>query len=300
MVQSVNGAFCFSISLSISFFVSLSFSFSDSLRMAPNHKTTPYRNPLYFRASSSDSTPLHVRFYDEKARQDFSENFYKCGIHLERHVILSDFSDTTISIIIYRQGWESLWKIPVSCPSVIIQEFYFNMHSLDYSIPHFITSVQGTYIVVTPKLISHVLHVPRDSHPDYPKCSRLRIVSKDELLSLFCETLSSWGDHQNTLCLGFVKGLRFLNIVITFVLHLLSHYNSITEPRALFLLSLIEDLTIEFPSHFILSLIDVNKATTTLISLYFLLLSRGSFAIPLSLIPSLPTSPSGVPSVRYS
>ena len=174
------------------------------------------------------------------------------------------------------------------------------MHSLDYSIPHFITSVQGTYIVVTPKLISYVLHVPRDSHPDYPKCSRLRIVSKDELLSLFCETLSSWGDHQNTLCLGFVKGLRFLNIVITFVLHLLSHYNSITEPRARFLLSLIEDLTIEFPSHFILSLIDVNKATTTLISLYFLLLSRGSFATPLSLIPSLPTSPSGVPSVRYS
>ena len=48
---------------------------------------------------------------------------------------------------------------------------------------------------------------------------------------------------------------------MTFVLHPLSHYNSITEPRARFLLSLIEHLTIDFPSHFILSIIDVYKDT---------------------------------------
>ena len=49
-----------------------------------------------------------------------------------------------------------------------------------------------------------------------------------------------------------------MNMVMTFVLHPLSHYNSITEPRARFLLSLLEPLTIEFPSHFILSIIDVH------------------------------------------
>ena len=46
-------------------------------------------------------------------------------------------------------------------------------------------------------------------------------------------------------------------MVMTFVLHPLSHYNSITEPHARLLLSFIEDLTIDFPSHFILFLIDV-------------------------------------------
>ena len=45
---------------------------------------------------------------------------------------------------------------------------------------------------------------------------------------------------------------------MTFVLHPLSHYNSITKPRARFLLSLLEHLTIDFPSHFILSIIDVH------------------------------------------
>ena len=48
-----------------------------------------------------------------------------------------------------------------------------------------------------------------------------------------------------------------MNMVMTFVLHPLSHYNFITEPRARFLLSLLERLTIDFPSHFILSIIDV-------------------------------------------
>ena len=49
-----------------------------------------------------------------------------------------------------------------------------------------------------------------------------------------------------------------MNMVMTFVLHPLSHYNSITEPHTRFLLSLLEYLTIDFPSHFILSIIDVH------------------------------------------
>ena len=52
-------------------------------------------------------------------------------------------------------------------------------------------------------------------------------------------------------------------MVMTFVLHPLSHYNTIIEPHARFLLSLIEGLTIDFPSHFILSLIDVYRDTKT-------------------------------------
>ena len=52
-------------------------------------------------------------------------------------------------------------------------------------------------------------------------------------------------------------------MVMTFVLHSLSHYNSITEPRAQFLLSLLEHITVDFPSHFILSIIDVFRNTAT-------------------------------------
>ena len=52
-------------------------------------------------------------------------------------------------------------------------------------------------------------------------------------------------------------------MVMTIVLHPLSHYNTIIEPRARFLLSFIKDLSIDFPSHFILSFIDVYKDTAT-------------------------------------
>ena len=81
-------------------------------------------------------------------------------------------------------------------------------------------------MVVTPDIVSEVLHVPRVAHPDYPGSKHLRTVSKDKLASLFCETPSSWGDRQNTSCSAFAKGLRILNMVMTFILHLLSHYNT--------------------------------------------------------------------------
>ena len=103
-----------------------------------------------------------------------------------------------------------------------------------------------------------VLRVPRIEFPDYPSYERLRTVSRDELMSTFYERPTAWGERLFTLCRSFAKGPRFMNMVMIFVLHPLSHYNSITKPRARFLLSLLEHLTIDFPSHFILSIIDVH------------------------------------------
>ena len=50
-------------------------------------------------------------------------------------------------------------------------------------------------IVVTPKLVSDVLRVLRVKHPDYPGYERLRTVSKDEMISAFCEHPVDWGDR---------------------------------------------------------------------------------------------------------
>ena len=154
---------------------------------------------------------------------------------MECHVILSDFSDTDLPTVVHSKGSGSLCDISVTCPSVIIQEFYSNMHRINTLVPHFLSHVQGTRIVVTLEIVFEVLHIPRVAHPNYPGCDHLQTVSKDELSSRFYETPSSWCDRQNTPYSGFAKGPRFLDMVMTFVLHPLSHYNSITEPRARFL-----------------------------------------------------------------
>ena len=114
------------------------------------------------------------------------------------------------------------------------------------------------HIPVTPQLVADVFRVPRIEFPDYLSCERLWTVSKDELMAAFCERPSDWVECQFTPCRPFAKGPRFMNMMMTFVLHPLPHYNSITEPHAWFLLSLLEHLTIDFPSHFILSIIDVH------------------------------------------
>ena len=152
--------FCFSPSLP----------FLDSLSMAPKRKPTPSQNPLRSRASSSNPTPFHIPFRDEKARKDFSKNFSNCDIHSKCHVVLSDFSNIALPTFIHNQGWKSLCEIPVRCPTMIILKFYYNMHSFDTSIPQFVTQIQGTRIIVTSKIVSKILHVPQVSHPNYPAC----------------------------------------------------------------------------------------------------------------------------------
>ena len=143
------------------------------------------------------------------------------------------------------------------------------MHKIDHSIPLFFTRIRGTRIPVTPQLVANVLHVPRIEFSDYPSCERLRTVSRDELMSSFCERPTVWGERLFTPCRPFAKGPKFMNMVMTFVLHPLSHYNSITEPRARFLLSLLEHLTINFSSHFILSIIDVHLDSASRYKLIF-------------------------------
>ena len=68
--------------------------------------------------------------------------------------------------------------------------------------------------MVTPNLVSDVLRVLRVKHPNYPGCEHLRTVSKDKLISAFCEHPSDWGDHQFTPCSTFAKGPRFMNMVM--------------------------------------------------------------------------------------
>ena len=70
---------------------------------------------------------------------------------------------------------------------MLIQEFYSNMHGIDRLVPLFFTRVRGTRILVTPQLVADVLRVPRIEFPDYIGYERLRTVSKDELMSAFCD-----------------------------------------------------------------------------------------------------------------
>ena len=83
------------------------------------------------------------------------------------------------------------------------------MHGIDRLVPLFFTRVRGTRIPITPQLVTDVLRVPRIEFPNYPGCERLRTVFRDELMSVFCERPSSWGERLFTPCRPFAKGPRF-------------------------------------------------------------------------------------------
>ena len=85
--------------LSIPFFL-----FTLVMSMAHKRKSTPARNPLHSGASSSsDSAPFSLRFRDDDAHKEFSKNFSRRGVHLERQVILADFADTNLPTVIHNR-----------------------------------------------------------------------------------------------------------------------------------------------------------------------------------------------------
>ena len=174
--------------------------------MAPKRKSTPAWNPLHSGASSSSNPTLsHIQFRDDDAFKAFSENFSKQGIHSERHVILTNFVDIDLPSVIHSRRWELLCDVLVTYPLVLIQEFYSNMHGIDWSVPLFFTRIRGTRIPITPQLVADVLRVPRIEFLDYPSCERLRTVSRDELMSAFYERPSSWTERLFTPSQPFAK-----------------------------------------------------------------------------------------------
>ena len=72
------------------------------------------------------------------------------------------------------------------------------MHGIDRSVTLLFTCVRCTCIPITPQLVADVLQVSRIEFPNYPSCERLRTVSRDELMSTFCERPSSWGERSFT------------------------------------------------------------------------------------------------------
>ena len=134
--------------------------------MTTKRKSTPARNPLRSEASlSSDSAPLSLRFHDDDAHKAFSKNFSRRGVHSECQVILVDFTDIDLPTVIHSQEWESLCDIPITCPLVLIQEFYSNMHEIDHWIPLFFTRIWGRRIPVTLQLVADVLRQSDSAAP---------------------------------------------------------------------------------------------------------------------------------------
>ena len=73
--------------------------------MEPKRKSVMFWNPLHSRASTSfDPIPSFIQFRDENAKIDFFENFSRRGVHSERQVILSDFSDIDLPTVIHSRG----------------------------------------------------------------------------------------------------------------------------------------------------------------------------------------------------
>ena len=129
------------------------------LTMAPKaQKSVPSKNPISRFAYTSSSIPPQLQFCDSNSHKEFEEKFSGWAIHSDRQVILSDFSDTMVSISFISRGWEFLCERPVTYPSMFIKEFllqyikcrYFCTQVLYTILWYMYSCYIGAYLQCTP------------------------------------------------------------------------------------------------------------------------------------------------------
>ena len=103
--------------------------------------------------------------------------------------------------------------VPMWMTSYLSRYIYARVYSIIYitntSVPMFITYIRGIGIIVTLKLISDVLLVPRVEKPDYPGSLVLSSISWDALAFCFCECPSTWAGTFSIVTRGFAQNLGF-------------------------------------------------------------------------------------------
>ena len=127
------------------------FLFTLVVSMAFKRKSTPTRNPLYFGASSSfDSAPLSLFGFVMMMPTRHSWRTFLDEVFIQNAKSFWRTSPIDLPIVIHSQEWESPYDVPITCPFVLIQEFYSNLHGIDRSVPLFFTRIRGMCILVTP------------------------------------------------------------------------------------------------------------------------------------------------------
>ena len=159
--------------------------------MAPKRKFALSQNPLRFGASSSSSDPTTLLFgsmMNKPERTSWRTFLDKAFIQNAK-----SFCWTSLTLTYPLSVHVDLGVLLQHAKIWLLNTF-------------FVTCIRSTCIVVTPNIVSDALHVLKVEHLDYPHCERLRTVSKEELISAFCERPFDWGDCQFTLCSAFAKG----------------------------------------------------------------------------------------------
>lgn len=173
------------LSLFLALFLSLSL---EHLPMAPS---TPICNPVSHAPSSSTPIIDSLQFNDTNCWKAFKENFTLHQPQAKCRIILSDLSNTAVPETFQSCGLEFLCERLTTCPVVYVQEFYSNIYIISTSVPMFTTSVQGTCISVTPKLISELVLVPWVVESNHPNAPVLASFSLDALATIFCRQPST-------------------------------------------------------------------------------------------------------------
>ena len=222
-------------------------------------KTRANRNPG---SSSSGSAYFdRVRFLIDKCEKTYETLTKYRSIWGEREITLSEL-DPSIRRDFVSRNWASLCEVSDPPLAALIRDFYSNLSIYpEMTGGHYLTSwIKGQEFTINKQIVSEALGVPVVRKPT---CPYIDFSAIDDMMSLLCGCLFSWGTKPRISSCEFYLRISYHNI------YPISHVHTVPIDRCAFLYALVTDGSMCFPSMFIQTIVDIYRSTSKAQKLFF-------------------------------
>ena len=148
------------------------------------------------------------------------------------------------------RNWVYLCEVSDPPSAALIREFYSNLPIYsEVTSGHYLTSwIRSQDFIITKQIVSEASEVPLVRKPTYPYSE---FPSVDDMMSLLCDRLVSWGTKPRINSFKFIE-LNYLYLRIScHNIYPISHVHIVPIDRCAFLYALVTDCSMCFPSLFI-------------------------------------------------
>ena len=170
----------------------------------------------------------------------------------------------SVSSQLTSRGWMAMCHKdqPTGIPNSCIPEFYSNFINIQAEKNEFDFFFRNKIYHISPDLVSTALQLLRVSEAGYPFAPTTD-PTDDTIMSYFSEKTMAWGSSSKCGSQSFTAKTRVFNLIMSFNILPLSHWNTLSKSRARFLYAFMKGVSIDLPSVICREMIEMHHCKDT-------------------------------------
>ena len=170
----------------------------------------------------------------------------------------------SVSSQLTSRGWIAMCHKdqPTGIPNSCIPEFYSNFINIQAEKNEFDFFFRNKIYHISPDVVSTALQLLRVSEAGYPFAPTTD-PTDDTIMSYFSEKTMAWGSSSKCGSQSFTAKTRVFNLIMSFNILPLSHWNTLSKSRARFLYAFMKGVSIDLPSVICREMIEMHHCKDT-------------------------------------